>query len=137
MVRRLPQAACHGVTTQSQPNMGQWRPCGDTRAMECFLICQMEYCHMCDQAGDYWLGLRCEPRGQMSYHVRGGEVAKMAARASTVPRTVLHPVMSQSSTVLYCNAVSLGSSLKSFWLFKKIKDIFYQGYVPFLLSHYP
>ena len=20
----------------------------DTRAMECFLMCQMEYCHMCD-----------------------------------------------------------------------------------------
>ena len=75
-----------------------------------------------------------QTRGQMSYHVRGGEVAKMAARASTVPRTVLHPVMSQSSTVLYCNAVSLGST--QILLVIQVKDIFYQGYAPFLLHHF-
>ena len=72
-------------------------------------------------------GVRC-------HHVRGGEVAKMAAGASTVPRTVLQPVMSQSSTVLYCNAVSLGST-QILWLSKKVKDIFYQDYASFLLSH--
>ena len=80
--------------------------------MEYFLISQN--CHMCDQAGDYWLGFRCEKRGSDVIMVRGwGEVAKMAAGASTVQGTVLQPVMSQSSTVLYCNAVSLGSAQTS------------------------
>ena len=36
-----------------------------------------------------------------------------AAGASTVHSAVLQPVMSQSSTVLYCNAVSLGSAKTS------------------------
>ena len=36
-----------------------------------------------------------------------------AAGASTVHSTVLQPVMSQSSTVLYCNTVSLGSAQTS------------------------
>ena len=81
--------------------------------MEYFLISQTQNCHMCDQAGDYWLGFRCEKRGSDVIMVGGwGEVAKMAAAAgaSTVQGTVLQPVMSQSSTVLYCNAVSLGST---------------------------
>ena len=85
-------------------------PGGET---EYFLISQTQNCHMCDQAGDYWLGFRCEKRGSDVIMVRGwGEVAKMAAAAgaSTVQGTVLQPVMSQSSTVLYCNAVSLGST---------------------------
>ena len=104
--------------------------------MEYFLMCQTEYCHMCDhQAGDYWLGLRCDTRGQMSSHVRGGEVAKMAPRASTVQRTVLHPVMSQSSTVLYCNAVSLGST-QILLVIQDNKGHFYQGYASFLLSDF-
>ena len=103
--------------------------------MEYLLISQT--CHMCDQAGDYWLGFRCEKRGSDVIMVRGwGEVAKMAAAAgvSTVQGTVLQPVMSQSSTVLYCNAVSLGSTQILLVIGKK--GHFLPGRPPFLLSHY-
>ena len=69
------------------------------------------------------------------------EVAKMAAAgATTVHSTVLQPVMSQSSTVQYCNAVPLVAH-KPFWLFLNSKDIFYQEDALFsldpLYSYFP